>query len=205
MTKPHVVALDGDLAWVPFDIPGGSEPVRLVRLRAEPETGALTVLVRFPAGWERPGPGSYEAAEEAVFLDGTLEMSGETYRDGDWGWIAARAVRFGTRAGGEVLALARFSCPPRWVPSWECEAVFHRRLEPCGEPSPSPVGSGKAWLLRRGTPDSAWLADPPEPRAAAPCDTELIDLGGRSWAFVPAGSAFPRLEGPCFCRTFSGR
>lgn len=54
------------LAWTPVSIPGAADPVHLVRLHAGPVTRASVSLVRFPAGWSRPGTGRCTCAEEIV-------------------------------------------------------------------------------------------------------------------------------------------
>src|SRR5436309_515203 len=114
MSGPVVVELDGDLDWADFEIPDSSVAVRLATLRKEPSR-ARTVLVRFPEGWERPGAGWYSVSEEMVFLAGTLEMSGEVYRPGDWAFVPSGTARSHTVAKSEVLTVARFGGPARWT------------------------------------------------------------------------------------------
>jgi hypothetical protein len=200
-----VVALGGDLDWQGFEIPGGSAAVRIALLRVEPETRARTLLVRFPDGWRREIAGAYEAAEEFVVLEGILAMSGATYREGDWAYVPRGLMRRATVASPSVLTLARFDGPARWIAQAEegrTAPALHRALVPEGEAVASPLGAGRAWPLRRGELESAWLMERPEPGRPAPLDVELLDLGARVWAWVPAGAALPHLAGPCFCRTF---
>lgn len=109
----------GDLTvldWEPFDVPGGSEPVAVSRLHAEPESRAVTLVVRFPAGWRRPEAGSYAAAEEVYLIDGALEMNGTRYEAGTWFRVPAGAVRRQTATPQGAIALARFDGPARWTP-----------------------------------------------------------------------------------------
>ena len=109
----------GDLAaldWEPFEVPGGSVPVSVSRLHADPETRAVTLVVRFPAGWQRPEAGAYSAAEEVYLLDGSLEMNGTPYGAGTWFRVPAGAVRRHTASPGGAVALARFDGPARWTP-----------------------------------------------------------------------------------------
>lgn len=107
--------LDG-LEWEAFDIPGGSGPVSVHRLHADAETGAITLLVRFPAGWERAEAGSYAAAEEIYLLEGSLEMNGQRHGAGTWLRVPPGAARHDTSTPDGALALARFDGPARWTP-----------------------------------------------------------------------------------------
>jgi hypothetical protein len=196
--------VDGSLAWEPFAIPGGTEPVSLVRLRSEPDTRAFTVLVRFPSGWERPTGGHYEAAEDVVFLSGTLEINDEVYREGDWAYLPAGFPRRTSRAHTDVLCVARFSGPARWnasVDATPIELASHRRLSDAGEPVEFAFGLGIP--LRWGEPDSDWFVPHGLGRDhIAPMDAELVDLDARAYAAVSAGDALPAFRGPVFCRTF---
>ena len=204
MLAPVVVDLAGDLDWVDFEIPASNPPVRLATLRVEPSRGR-TVLVRFPAGWERPEAGSYSCAEEMVLLQGTLEMSGARYDAWDWAYVPRRAERAATRARSEVLALARFDGPARWnAEASQAGEILRRGLEVGPGALPSPLGEGRAWSLRRGAADSTWLLDAPPAGEVAPSAVEVLALRSRRWASVRAGEPLPDLDGLCFCRTFDG-
>jgi hypothetical protein len=109
--------LNGELAWEAFDIPGGSAPVSVCRLHADPATRAVTAVVRFPAGWERAEAGSYEAAEEFHVLEGSVELNGEHHGPGTWVRVPAHVERLHTATPGGALTLARFDGPPRWHPT----------------------------------------------------------------------------------------
>lgn len=195
-----MIVVDGALDWAPFEIPGSTLPVSLVRLHSEPDTRAQSLLVRFPAGWERPETGHYEAAEELVVLDGALEMSGETYEPRDWAWFPAGFRRVASRSPAGMLAFARFDGPARWVASGEeGPPAMRARLDASGGAS-LPFGGEGGRLLRSGDEDSAWFGDPPAAGASAPVDCEAFDLSARAWVFTPAGEPFPAMVGPCFVR-----
>jgi len=201
-----VIDLNGSLDWEPFDIPGGTEPVSLVRLRSEPETRAFTLLVRFPAGWKRPAEGFYEAAEDVVFLSGALQINDVTYSDGEWAHMPVGYPRRISIAHEDTLAVARFSGPARWrqgLDGASRDDALHRRLDHPGDMTRSPLGAGLGTLLRAGTPDSSWLVHAPLPGSRAPVDAEVHELASRRRVFVACDEPFPDLEGACFCRTFS--
>lgn len=104
------------LDWEPFDVPGGSVPVAVSRLYADPQTRAATLVVRFPVGWQRAEVGSYSAAEEVYVLKGALEMNGARHLAGTWFRVPAGAERRNTATPDGAVALARFDGPARWTP-----------------------------------------------------------------------------------------
>ena len=200
-----VVALGDDVDWQDFDIPGSNMPARVVTLRVERPSRARVLFVRFPAGFERAVSGWYEAAEELVVIEGGLQMSDDSYHAGDWAWIPAKTARRKTAAHPQMLALARFDGPARWLEGEDApdhSGPARARLEPSVLDVDSPLGSGRARLLRSGEPTS-WLLDAPDAGSRAPVDAEVFALASRTWAWVEAGEAFPHLEGLSFCRTFS--
>lgn len=205
MTELTTVRLSGSSGSTgePFDIPGGSTPVWVVRLHAEP-TRAFTLLVTFPRGWERPVVGHYLCAEDVVFLSGRLRIGDETFAGGDWAHMPAGWVRAGMRAESETVALARFDGPARWVEGRPASAtlpLLRRRLADLADLTDGPLG--RAQLLRHGEPDSSWLVTAPlaagEP---SPMDAQILDLVERSWHLVPTGAPMPPLPGDAFAWTF---
>ena len=188
-TEPTLVLLRADdLPWRSMTIPDSNLDVELTRLHLDPRTRANVALVRFPAGWARPGVGHYDCAEQFVVLDGGLEVSGVRFGEGEFGYLPARTVRAASGvAPGGCLAVAWFSGPPRWSvgppASPPVEEVLHGRV---GHP-PGDVGGGACGL--DGTP-------------TGPVDsiTELLwpELGG--WCVLPAGALSPRLPGPVVLR-----
>lgn len=204
MVGRRVVGIDDDLGWEPFDIPGGSMPVRLVTVRAEAATRARTVLVAFPEGWRRDEAGSYSCAEEIVVIDGAFEMNGALFDAGSWAYVPAGTGRRATIARPSALVLARFDGSPRWsAHTGEEMPIPVRALAVETRGGVNPFGARRASLLRRGPESVSWIADVPEAGGLAGTYTEVLDLGLRTWHWIPAGSAYPELEGPCFCRTFA--
>lgn len=205
MPGATVVDLDGDLQWLDYEIPNSSTPVAVAILREGPSR-ARTLAVRFPKDWERPSAGWYSAAEEFVVLAGTLEMNGEIYKAGDYSYVPAGTTRVGSLARSETLTVARFDGPARWNPgsAGDTDSLLRRELSAGSDAVASPLGDGRAWLLRNGADGSAWLLDAPAAGSASPCHAELVALDARTFTFVPAGARFEDLEGLCFCRTFDG-
>jgi hypothetical protein len=196
-----VVRFGGDLDWQSFDIPGGTVPVHLVRLHVEPGTRASTLLVRFPKGWRRDVAGSYVSAEDFLVIEGELTMCGRSFEAGDWGYVAAGALRTGMAAVTQVLTLARFAGPARWTEGsgTATEPVKVPALGAARAEEASPLG-GSARLLSRMPEVSAWVLDAAP--AAASVDAEVYAIDERAWTRVAAGEGVPQLDGRCFCRTF---
>jgi hypothetical protein len=184
---PSIVDLRGPLAWTAFDIPGGTQPVELVRLRIEPATKATVAVVRFPRGWRRTVEGCYEVAEEVVILDGSLEMSGATYPRGTWAWFPPRYLRSDQATPDGALAFARFEGPARWTPgSGEIAGVESR---PIADPG----------ILRAETAVQSRI-DAEAPAHTAAGETEILELSSWRWAWVAPGTPPPAFAGPCFVR-----
>lgn len=172
-------------------IPGSSPDVRLARLHVDPATRASVCLVRFPAGWSRPGVGSYGCAEEFAVLDGWIQVSGTRFGVGDYCYLPAGTPRADSRSGPGCLTVAWFSGPVRWTP---------------GSPvTPARVGAvrarvGDARRPRDAVPGGcAGAVEPP----AGPVDvpTEVLWVGARRWCLVPAGAHVPaRAGGPVLVR-----
>lgn len=105
-------------------IPGAPAPAFVRRLLGSAAAGWSVLLVRFPAGWERPEEGCYDVLEEFVILDGWLEMSGRRWSQGSYGLVPAGALRARTRSDGGALALAYFPGAPGWQPrQWWSDAA----------------------------------------------------------------------------------
>lgn len=200
MTPPDI-QLNGSHPWEPFDIPGGTEPVSLFRLRYEEQTRAMVLLVRFPAGWKRTVTGFYETAEELLIIDGTLLMSGLTLTPGDWGYFPKRWLRTDMSAPTEVLAFARFSGPARWTPTDEQLNLPHQaaRLADVTPDGTSPIGSGDASALHVGADGASYLITDLERVVNTGPGYELLDLETMEWSWIANGDASPSAA-RAFCR-----
>jgi len=190
--------------WVERTIPGSDRPVTLTRLHVDGD-GAYSALVRFPAGWSRPGLGHYDAAEEVLFLDGDFTMSGRRYGRDDYGWFPVGYRRQGSASSGGALALAWFSVANRWLtePSPDEAAAEVGREEvhwPNVAPQPSPLGEGTGRLLRDGQRHAAWVVDTVPAGAVLDRAVQLYSLAQPAWAHVEVGEGLPHMDGPAFCR-----
>lgn len=180
------------LPFVTVTIAGSADPVRLARLHADPDTGAGVSLVRFPPTWTRPTTGHYSCAEEILVLDGTLVVSGVTYRAGDYGYLPPYAARTASATPGGCLALAWFSARPAWTEGTAEDRVTHagRAGDPRGQRRPRrPDVVGEAAVLD-------------EVPQAVDVRTELVSTSSWQWALVHPGDPLPALPGPVLVRSW---
>lgn len=193
--------------WQAFPIPGGTPDVQLTRLGRDPR-GGFDVLVRFPTGWSRPGPGFYDATEEVLFLAGSFQMSGRTYTAGDHGWFPAGFTRVDSISPTGAIALAWFSQPNQWTEgvSPRAEKVAEKASTACwtnATPALSPVGT-TGWLLHKDDQRSSWIVDSVPEGADLPAGVEtidLFDLATHRWMSVPGDEALPAVgPGPVWLR-----
>lgn len=181
-------------------MPGANLPVRTAALRGA-SGGWAWLLVRFPPGFHRPSAGWYPADEEILLLDGSLEMSAETYRPGDYAFFPAGYVRSETRVRVETTTLAWFSAPPVWTEDGEPGPMFDPvRMVTVRTGSPhvnGPLGWGRA--LRTGPSDDTWLLDAC-PRGTVTVPTFLASTEERRLVDLDPGDEYPDLAGPVLLR-----
>ncbi|MBX6750934.1 MAG: hypothetical protein IRY85_14890 [Micromonosporaceae bacterium] len=185
-----IVQLDRVDDWLDITIPAATPAVRLHRLHVDGETGASVSLVRFPAGWSRPGIGFYAAAEEFVVLEGDIRV-GQLYRAGDYAYLPPRTIRSASASESGALVLAWFSAAPAW-------SEGEPETPPPGEPVVVPGGAhldrgpidgvSAGGTLRQDAPEvpgSYRITDGPVTGAGRGCEVWCPQR--REWEWVPAG------------------
>jgi hypothetical protein len=204
---PHVGPADEE--WGSFSIPASSGPVGLRLLHHDPD-GGLCLLVRFPAGWERPGPGSYDVPEEVLFLAGELEMGGVRYGAGDYAWLPGFGPRGVTRTDCGALAAAWFSGPNRWTegpPARQPDSETVNAAWTSVSPGPTPLAGVQGRLLRDEGARAAWVVEGiPRGTVVPPqvSHVQVLDMATlRSW-IAPTGAEIPEVSvGPAWLRVAS--
>lgn len=195
--------------WHHVEIPGASPLVSLCVLGRDP-TGGVTLLVRFPAGWQRPGPGHYNVAEEVLFLHGSFEMSGERYGADDHAWFPSGYTREASATPTGALALAWFGGEQQWfttIADKSCEATAGTRRSRWWEQplEPSPLGVD-GHPLPRGYGARTWIIPLLSEAVAVTGDmaeVELIDLVSRRALHAGPGDQLPAVgPGPVWLRVF---
>ncbi len=113
MARPHIEFVQAQhLPWEPFPSRPG---VSMKRLSQDEETGALSAILRYPAGWRAP-EGTLAMDEEFFVLDGVVNHGGTHYEADCYAFwprfFPRRAIS--TRSGATVLTfLSAPSSPPR--------------------------------------------------------------------------------------------
>src|SRR2546427_2459649 len=197
----------GEPAWRTITIEDSSPPVGFARLDGDRTSGAFAALVRFPAGWTRPGTGRYAVDEELLVLEGEFRMSGVAYRIDDYAHLPGGYVRADSMAPRDTLVIAFFSGRADWIRLRDAEPtslpaspIAWRKVAP----RPSPV-AGRARPLRAADAAATWLAHGPfEARAPHDMRIQLFSLPTRSRANVEPGGSIPTLQLPCLCRLRRG-
>jgi hypothetical protein len=176
-------------------------PVHVRRLFSDPLTGSFSTLVRFPEGWRRPELGHYPVDEEALFMDGSFEMSGHMYGPRSYAYFPAGYPRESSSSRHGAFALAWFGGRGRWrrgraapwdpgveIPDWDALPL-----------SESPLGRGR--MLRRHPSGDTWILErAPSGRSPAHAVAEMLSLVNQAWVRLDPGESFPTWAGPIFCR-----
>jgi hypothetical protein len=196
----------GALEWRELVIPDGEPAVLVHRLFSDPATGVLATLVRFPAGWRRPHSGHYLVEEEALFLDGSFEMSGLEYQAGTFAFFPAGYLRESSIAANGAMAVAWFGGRADWyrgpgpTDSLEAVRIPEWKQLPRAGPPPLPSVDG-ARLLRRHASGSTWILDrSPSGHAPENAAVELLSLADLSFVRLDAGASMPQMVAPLLCR-----
>jgi hypothetical protein len=136
------------------------------RLSFDADTGASSGLVRYPAGWRRPGPIHYQADDEFYVLSGDLTISGTTYTEHCYGFLPAgfTQVDASTEAGALVMRWVSDGAAPVPGQGLHDERRLVRYLNMFEQPWTGnfhpqfPLGAGRKWLRRDPvTTDETWI------------------------------------------------
>ena len=100
--------------WLPWDDtvlidarPGASARV----LSHDPDDGACSLVVRYPAGYSR-GPECFDADEEFIVLAGSIEIDGVAYGRHDYAHLPRGLPRSGLHSAGGAEVLTFWSSHP---------------------------------------------------------------------------------------------
>ncbi len=85
-------------------------------LSRDADAGDMSVIVRYPPGWSRPGPEALSAEEEFYVLDGEIEINGHHYRRDSYACLPAGYAREGAKSDTGCVTLAFFDATPELCP-----------------------------------------------------------------------------------------
>lgn len=116
MTRPWIEFVQSQqLPWRRDDLWGARPGVEAKVLSLDPDGGAASLLVRYPAGWRLEHPGALCADEEFVVLDGALSAGTRRYGHLSYAhWPAGREQGPITSESGAIV-LTFFSSRPRAI------------------------------------------------------------------------------------------
>ncbi len=145
---------------------GGARTGTEVRmLSLDEDSGASSVMIRYPPGWRRPEQEQLSAAEELLVLRGWLEIGGTRYGPFSYANLPAGYPRTMAAAPGGALALSFFSAEP--APAAARSALdVPEPVKVDGFDGPwtgnfhpqFPPGAGRKWLKRDPvTGEETWL------------------------------------------------
>lgn len=182
---------DETLEWTSFAPAGAAQKAEMVLLYASPDATSRTVLVQFPAGWERAMTGHQPAGEEMLVLEGALSMSGEICEPGSMLVVEPKATRSQTGTATATRALVWFSgAPGGWTEGPADEA---------GTLAVHAVAPGVVRPAGGALPGSVEVLDGAEIGTFA-TDVDLCWTSQRRWVHLPAGEAAPTYDGPVVVR-----
>jgi hypothetical protein len=165
MSRPWIEFVQAQhLPWQDDELNGTRPGIQTKVLSRDGESGALSLLLRIPAGWTIPA-GAMACDEEFLVLEGALEIGGQVYGPFAYAhWPAGHEAGPRTSEGGAVV-LGFFSIAPAAGPATPVdEARLVRYLDGfsvtyTGNFHPEfPAGAGRKLLfVDPHTGDTSWI------------------------------------------------
>jgi hypothetical protein len=173
MPRPWIEFVQSqNLPWKEDGLFGLRPGVAQKTLSLDPESGAASLVARYPAGWRQEG-GAITADEEFLVLDGSIEIDGRSYGEKSYAHLPAGYVRgkVSSQSGAVVLTFlsempkpmeARDFDPARLVERLDAFAIpytgnFHPEFPPGAGRKvlyEDPVTHDQTWIL--GTLPMRW-------------------------------------------------
>ncbi|MBL8629750.1 MAG: cupin domain-containing protein [Rhodospirillaceae bacterium] len=101
-----------NLPWTQ-GLPGAArDDVDVKILSQDNESGEMSLLVRYPAGWSRPEPEKIAAEEEMYVLDGAITINGHTYKRDSYMCLPQHFTRTNAVSETGCVALTFFDAVP---------------------------------------------------------------------------------------------
>ena len=115
MVRPQTENLDAfsvaPQPWTPQGLPTG---VTIRVLNRDDETGGVSAVVEWPAGWRWHGPGYCEADQELFVLDGRMKIGGQVLASGCFSYFPKGVLQAGWEVIEPCRAFAMFDLEPRY-------------------------------------------------------------------------------------------
>lgn len=128
MGRPHTEFIQSQVLPWRRGLYGGARPdVQHKTLSVDKDSGASSLLVRYPAGWKRTRIGHLLADEEFFVLDGALSINGLDYPTGSYAHLPAGYVRRRARSKSGAVVLTFFSGVPKAVPGKPANGLYDEK------------------------------------------------------------------------------
>lgn len=166
MARPHIEFVQSQrIPWKRDRLQDIRPDVETRLLSLDDETGALSLLARYGAGFMAPA-GALGADDELLVLDGEITIGGQSYPAMSYAHLPAGYDAGAWSSAGGAVVLEFHSGAPGWAPgpiAWdEARLVRHRNVYEVpytGNFHPDfPPGAGRKMLYQDpGTRDTTWV------------------------------------------------
>lgn len=113
MPRPHIEFFQAQAMPWRDGLDAGDRPgARSKTLSFDDQSGAASVLVKYPAGWSWDGVDHVSADEEILVLDGSLNVNGRAFGKYGYTLMPAGYPRSGMATSTGAVAVTFFSAPP---------------------------------------------------------------------------------------------
>jgi hypothetical protein len=127
MARPHIMFVQSQMIPWSTGLHGeGRSDVESKILSRDDTDDSSTVIVRYPAGWQRQQPEHLLTHEEFLVLDGSLSINGREYAKHSYGFLPAGYVRERAESTHGAVLLTMFYGTPRLGPG--ASAGFDEKL-----------------------------------------------------------------------------
>jgi hypothetical protein len=148
------------LPWRPGGVPGRPR-VEVRELSVDAETGATSMLLRYPSGWRCDDPTALDVDEELLVLAGDLTIGGVRHTRFGYAYLPAGYRRDGMTSAGGAVVLTFFSenLSPGYDPARLIERASALDGEWGGDFHPRfPPGAGRKFLRQDPvTGEQTWI------------------------------------------------
>jgi hypothetical protein len=118
MARPWIEYVQSqNLPWRAGDLWGVRPGVESKVLSLDPDDGASSLLVRYPANWRLDREGALSADEEFLVLHGALSIGGQIYRDKSYAHLPEGYARGSMASEAGAVVLSFLSRRPAWTQS----------------------------------------------------------------------------------------
>lgn len=104
-----------ELSWRPFEVKGWPAGLTAKLLSRDSTTGAVSLIVKYPAGWRQPARGYHTAPMEFFVQQGELKIGQRTYGERTYSYVPAGFTREPLVAVKETTALQFYEATPEFI------------------------------------------------------------------------------------------